>query len=273
MLEQLVSRPNPLLYFAVVFPLSLLAVWIGYRYASRDPADDEKSGWAFGLTQGAIFGLIVLVLGFSFSSAASKFEARRDLVVSETDAIRTAYLRAGFLPGAKAARFRALLIDYTSNRLQTYADVGDARAERRSLGNGDRLQRQLWDMATLTARLETRSPFVADLTRSVIDITDVSEQQEAALSNHVPRTVIGIVLLSTIIGAVLLGLTFGYAKSPNVLLAVLFCLLFSATVFTIIDLDHPQGGFVAVDIAPLQSSLEDMTSGRDARIVRGSGAR
>ena len=43
------------------------------------------------------------------------------------------------------------------------------------------------------------------------------------------------------------------------MLAVIFCALFAATVFTIIDLDHPQGGFVSVDIAPLQAALDDMT--------------
>jgi hypothetical protein len=53
--------------------------------------------------QAAIFALIALILGFSFSFAVGRFEVRRALVVSETDAITTAYLRAGFLTPAKSA--------------------------------------------------------------------------------------------------------------------------------------------------------------------------
>jgi ABC-type transport system involved in cytochrome c biogenesis permease subunit len=113
----------------------------------------------------------------------------------------------------------------------------------------------------------TRSPFFVDLTRSVIDVIGVSQEQEAALNNHVPRAVIGIVILCTLIGAFLLGLTFGRAKWSNGVLATMYSLLFSATVFTI-DLDHPQGGFIAVDIAPLRSLLRDMTNAPSARLIR-----
>jgi hypothetical protein len=260
MLDALGARPDPLVYFIALFPLSIVALALGYAYAVRyGKGQNEKSEWAFGLGQAAVFALIALVLGFSFSLAAQRFEARRALVVDEADAIYTAYLRAGFLPAARTVRFRRVLIEYASTRLKTYAAVSDVSAERRSIANGESLQAQLWAMAAGAARRDPRSPFYVDLTRSVIEMTDLSEEQEAALKNHVPGPVTGIVLLSTIVGAVLLGLTFGRAKAPNALLSAIFCLLFAATVFTIFDLDHPQGGFTSVDVSPLQSALDDMT--------------
>lgn len=269
MFEQLASRPDPILYFVAVFPLSLLALVIGYRYASRfDMAQSEQAAWAFGVAQAAIFALIALIVGFSFSFAAGRFEARRALVVTETDVIRTAYLRAGFLPETKSARFRTLLVDYVKNRLQAYRDVGNAPAEKRSIERADELQGLLWAIAASTARRNPGSSFYVDLTRSVVEIIDVADQQQAALNNHVPRPIIGIILLCTLSGALLLGLTFGRAKAPNALLSVLFCLLFTATVFTIVDLDHPQAGFISVDITPLQDALEDMTSAPSERLIR-----
>lgn len=123
-------------------------------------------------------------------------------------------------------------------------------------------------MAASTARRDPRSPFFVDLTRSVIDLIGVAEEQEAALNNHVPLVVIAIVIMSTLVGAFLLGMTFGRVESPNVLLGAIFCLLFAATVFTILDLDHPQGGFIALDVAPLQATLDDMTSTPSARLIR-----
>lgn len=253
------DRLNPLIYFVAILPVSLIALALGYRYAARFAKNaSDKEGWAWGLGQAAIFGLITLILAFSYSRAAERFEARSELVVSESNAIGTAYLKAGFLPAAEATRFRSILIAYTRRRLDAYASVGDVGAERRAIDNGKTSQNQLWLISANAARRDSRPAFV-DLTRSVIDVMDAAEQQEAAFNNHVPGVILGIVVFSTLIGALLFGLTLGRASHPNALLAVIFCLLFSATVYTILDLDHPQGGFIGVDVSPLQATLSDMT--------------
>jgi uncharacterized membrane protein len=259
------TKLDPLVYFIAVFPISLAALALGYAIAARfGKTENEKAESAFGLGQAAIFALIALILAFSFSFASQRYEARRALVVNEADAISTAYLRASFIPeAASAARFRDLLIEYTRTRLQTYAEVADVHAEVRSTDKTKALQAQLWTIASDTARRNPRSPLVADIARSVDETIDVSEDQSAALTSHVPGPIIGIVLLCTILGAWLLGLTFGRAKAPNAMLAAIFCLLFAATVFTIIDLDHPQGGFIGVDIVPIQTVLNDMLRDRN----------
>ena len=67
MFDILAEKPDPILYFIVIFPLTLIALFLGYLYAYRyGKLGPDKSGWAFGLAQGAIFGLIALILGFSF---------------------------------------------------------------------------------------------------------------------------------------------------------------------------------------------------------------
>lgn len=262
------DRPNPLIYLVGVLPISLVAVALGYRYAARyGKSVNDKEGWAWGLGQAAIFALITLILAFSYSRAAERFEARSELVVSESNAIGTAYLRAGFLPTAQATRFRAILIAYTRRRLDAYASVSDIGAERRAIANGKTLQGQMWVISLSAARRDTRTALL-DLTRSVIEVMDVAEEQSAAFNNHVPAVILGIVVLSTLIGAFLFGLTLGRASHPNVLLAAIFCLLFAATVYTILDLDHPQGGFIGVDVSPLQATLSDMA--RDSAIAHNS---
>lgn len=266
MLNILSEGPDPLVYFIVLFPATLVALALGYltayRYVKQAP---DKAGWAFGLGQAAVFGLIALILGFSFSYAASRFEARSNLVVDEASSIWSTYLRAAFLPHEQAKLFRKILVDYTRTRLKVYAEVRSMRAVDESLAHGRVLQGQLWGIASSAARHDY---YYMDLTRSVIETIAVSDRQEAALNNHVPRAIIGIIFLSTLVGAFLLGLTFGRAKAPNPVLAILFCLLFAATVYTIIDLDHPQGGFIGVDVAPLRDILADMTNAPESKLMR-----
>jgi hypothetical protein len=259
MLYNLTTRPDPIVYLIAVLPLSLAALALAYMFAARySRAENEKAESAFGLGQAAIFGLIALILAFSFSFAAERFEARRALVIKEADAIGTTYLRGGFLPSGEQTYFRQDLIAYTTTRLETYANVSDVLAEERAIERGKLLQARLWAAASDAAHNDPRNLWYSNLANSVNVMIDVSEEQTAAFNNHVPRPILGLVLLCTIVGAVLLGLTFGRAKAPNAPLSVIFCVLFAATIFAIIDLDHPQGGFISVDVAPLQATLDDM---------------
>ncbi|HVS45126.1 MAG TPA: hypothetical protein VMS32_00465, partial [Verrucomicrobiae bacterium] len=259
MLDTFFLESDPFVFLIVLLPLTLVALALGYGLTIRyGKPQDGHAETAFGLGQRAIFGLIALILAFSFSFAAQRFQARHDLVVNEAEAISTTYLRADFLPAAQRSRFRRSLIAYDKTRLETYADVSNALAEGRATDRGTALQTQLWAIASGAARGDPRNPFYNALTSSMNETIDVSEQQAAALDNHIPSAIIGLVLFSIIAGAALLGVTLGRAKSPDVILAIFFCLLFNATVFTIVDLDHPQGGFIHVDVAPLQATLDEM---------------
>jgi hypothetical protein len=255
----MLDRLNPLIYFIAMLPFSLFVLALGYRFAARyGKGTDDKEGWPWALGHAAMFGLISLILAFSYSRAADRFEARGALVVNEANAIRAAYLRAGFLPTADALRLRNVLIAYARTCLDVYAAVNDAAAERRAIEKSEALQDQLWTIASGVARRDTRRTFL-DLSGSVIEIIDIGERQTAAFNSHVPGVIIGLVVLSTLSAAFLFGLSLGRANAPNAVLAAIFCLLFSATFFTILDLDHAQGGLIGVDLAPMQSTLRYMT--------------
>ena len=60
----------------------------------------DSAGEGVGAIEGAVFGLMGLLLAFTFSGAASRFEGRRQLIVDEANAIGTAYLRLDLLPSA-----------------------------------------------------------------------------------------------------------------------------------------------------------------------------
>ena len=61
-----------------------------------------------------------LVIAFTFSGAASRFDHRRDLTVEEANDIGTAYLRIELLPEAARGPLRDKFREYVDARLQTY---------------------------------------------------------------------------------------------------------------------------------------------------------
>ena len=256
MIDAFASRPHPLLILIVLVPLALIPLIIAYLLTVKNAKDDTDQGEAaFGLGVGAIFGLIALILGFSFAFAAERFEARRALIVQEAIAVGRVDLQADFVPKAQQAPFRKLIAAYAQARLESYEDLSDVRAEGAAV---ERASDLLWRVVSDDARSDTRNLLYNTLVASVDEMGDIAEAQRAAVNNHVPAAIVGIILFATVAGSVLMGVTFGRAKSPHPVLSTVFCLLCAATVFTIIDLDDGRRGFIRLETAPLQSTIKDL---------------
>ena len=71
---------------------------IGKRYYSMEESEHHRGNRI--LVESAIYGLLGLLIAFTVSGAANRFDARRTLTVQEANAIGTAYLRLDLLPAA-----------------------------------------------------------------------------------------------------------------------------------------------------------------------------
>ena len=63
-----------------------------------------------------MFALLGLLLAFTFSGAADRFDHRRSLIVEESNAIATAYSRIDLLPQAAQPKLRAEFRRYVEAR-------------------------------------------------------------------------------------------------------------------------------------------------------------
>jgi hypothetical protein len=83
------------LVFAVTFVICLFAgilllLEAGRRFGIRRKHDREEEGAGFGAVEGAVFGLLGLLIAFTFS--ADRFNARRTLIADEANAAEAAYM-------------------------------------------------------------------------------------------------------------------------------------------------------------------------------------
>jgi hypothetical protein len=81
---------------------------------------------------------IGLLIAFTFSGAAARFDARRHLVVEEADAISTAYLRLDVLPSDAQAQLRDKFRRYVETRRAVYRKQDMPRSQRLSERNARR---------------------------------------------------------------------------------------------------------------------------------------
>jgi hypothetical protein len=104
-------------------------------------ARDPVGARAGAVVNGAVFGLLGLLVAFTFSGAANRFDTRRQLVVEETHAIGTAYLRLDVLPATAQPALRARIREYLDSRLAAYRAMPDLAAFRAGWRTADSRRR------------------------------------------------------------------------------------------------------------------------------------
>src|SRR5687767_933197 len=127
--------------FLLTALLVLLSLEAGFRLGRwRRAVSSQESDAPVETMVRSMLALLIFILAFSFSLAASRYESRRQMFLDEVNTIRTAYLRAALLPEPPRADMRALMREYVAVRLKAF-EAGDfARAIPRS----EELHARLW---------------------------------------------------------------------------------------------------------------------------------
>ena len=259
MIEFLAYGSAPFVLFLFVALVNFLLVAFGSASGRRlATGENDRADAAFGVAQAAIFSIAALILAFSFSLAAARFDARRGLVVDEANAIGTTYLRGAYLPSGEIGKFRSLLGSYTRARLDAYAYNPNMRARLESESRSLAMQDDLWAIASSAGRADPRNVQLGLLTQTLNDTIDVSAKQKEALTNHLPDAIVGLILIVTFAAAFTMGVTFGRENASNWSMAIAFSVLFAVVVTAIIALDRPQRGLVRVSLLPLQRQFDSM---------------
>ena len=115
--------------------------------------------------QGALLGLVGLLLAFGLSLAVSRYENRRSNVVSEANAIGTTYLRAQTLPEPIRSRSLDLLVRYTRTAISLSDHVPGSSEAREAAAAEERLQRRLWRLAERLSSWRRRPARPASMSR------------------------------------------------------------------------------------------------------------
>ena len=117
---------------------------IGQWRAARDP---DAPRVEVGAMDGAVFALLGLLIAFTFSGAASRFDTRRQLAVEEANAIGTAYLRLDVLPPDAQPALREQFRQYVDARIATYRSFPDLSAVKTEMARAVTLQGEIWAQA------------------------------------------------------------------------------------------------------------------------------
>ena len=230
-----------------------LGVFLGHRV--RHLSDDLKE--PFGVLQGALLGVVGLILAFGLSLAVSRYEHRREVIVDEANTIGTTYLRAQTLPEPIRTRSLTLLVDYTERALRLSKTIPGSDEAKAAIEAEDKLQRRLWALGGQALDAEPVASAPRLYIETLNEMIDAQSTRVAALNNQVPIAVFVLELLGA---ALALGLLAAYLAilGRGVLAVALASLLVSFLLLVIADLDRPTRGMIRVPDTALENQLASM---------------
>ncbi len=234
------------IFVAVLLAGMLVCLEIGRRLGR--PALAETGGKeGLGVIEGAVFALLGLLIAFTFSGAATRFENRRHLIVEEANDIGTAYLRIDLLPADSQPEIRDLFRRYVDSRLDTYRHAAHATLATQYLRASQDQQNEIWQKSVAAAGRSpntTASMLLLPALNSMIDITTV---RTAATEDHPPNVIfimLGMIALAT---SLMAGFEMAGSKRRSWLHIAGYALIMTVAVYVILDLEFPRMGLIRVD--------------------------
>lgn len=215
---------------------------IAARHRGRDTREDHRDASA---AEGAVYALLGLLIAFTFSGAASRYETRYQLVVDEANTIGTAWLRLDLLPASDQPPLRDLFRRYTEARIaHARTPVHDQTIKATTVA----LQEQIWSHATRAARGSGEIAPITVLLPALNEMIDITTTRERAKWLHPPAAVFAMLGVLTLVSSLFAG--YGLAgKSRHWLHTIGFAAVLTLALFVIIDFEFPRFGLIRVDAA------------------------
>lgn len=237
-----------LLFAGGLFLGILLFLEVGRRIGAQRIAKGH-AGTRPGIdaAEGAVFALLSLLVAFTISGASSRFEARRQLVAQEVNAISTAYLRLDLLaPDARSA-LQGLFRNYVDSRIETYRKRPDTEAGQAEWVRSVTLQSEIWTKAVAATRAQDQ-PHVAILLMPAMNaMIDITTTRAVAAQTH-PPMIVFVLLSGLALGCSLLaGFGMASGKSRSWTHIIGFAAIMTITVYVIIEIEYPRLGLIRVD--------------------------
>ena len=249
-----------LVFSSVVFALAMFVgmlafAEVGRRVARRRAAHDPDGAWhGTGVVDAAVFGLFGLVIAFTFSGAASRFDTRRNLIVEEVNAIGTAYLRLDILPVEAQPGLRDSFRRYLDSRIQVYRKYPDRAAVAAELENVKRAESRIWTQALAAER--DSAPAARLLLPALNQMFDISTKRTMAMNMHPPTAIYAMLFGLALIASMIAGYGMARAESRAWFHVIGFAAVVAIVAYVILDIEHPRLGLIRIDA--LDRALVDL---------------
>ena len=220
----------------------------GRRLGLRRAALDEAGARAgLGAIEASVFTLLGLLIAFTFTGAAGRFDHRRNLIAQEVNAIGTAWLRLDLVEPTARAALQEDFRTYLDQRLDAYGVAARDREQAfAKLAQANATQQRIWNGAIAAAQAEPGKPLAIGLLPALNQMFDIASLRTMTLQMHPPAIIFIMLGLLALLGALMAGYGMSHGRRSWIHIAV-FALVMAGSVYIIIDMEFPRLGIIRVD--------------------------
>ena len=232
----------------VILPLIFISMMIIYILAHLLSGvlrgrcgEPETQETVDGFVVSGVFGLMALLMAFSFSLAIGRFEERRADVVEEANAISTMYSRLALLPTDVRTDLETDMREYTRLRVNWAEAQTRAELERRTKiadAVGDQIGNKLFNYLG-SGPQDTRVPTLVGAYNAM---SDIAATRHAVRLAKLPGGVLFLLAVFVFGSAAVLGFTMHTRKTRSIAGSSIVIALLALAFCTILDLDRPARG-------------------------------
>ena len=245
-----------LLTVGVLFVSMLVVQEVGRGAGRRDrQGATDPSRLESGAAEGVVYGLLGLLIAFTFSGAAARYESRQNLIVEESNAIGTSWLLIDLLPASAQPPLRDRVRRYVEVRIEDSRTAWGTDGTARSV----RLQSDIWSTATAGARASGEDAPPSVLLPALNEMFKIRTMRERGKSLHPPVGVFVMLAVLVLIASLFAG--YDSAVKPRHWTRTLgFAAVLSLSLFVIIDYEFPNFGLIRINA---DSMLVDLRRSMD----------
>jgi hypothetical protein len=227
-----------------------IGAWLGRRLA-RQQREAPSSKF-----DDAILALLGLLLAFTFSMSLSKHEQRRQMVVSDSNAIGDFSTCVSLLKEPYRSQLHALLRDYVEKHLA----LADASADRATFERIlDELQEMQGRMQALMGQaVDAGTPVTIPLVNTFNELTSSHAARLSAIRDRLPPSIVLVLALAAVLAMFQVGKHHAVKGERHRGASLGFIALVCLVVWVTLDLNQPYRGLITVSQDPYRRLLSGM---------------
>ena len=240
-----------ILFAAGLFGGVLVCMRIGWRVGRKRLLALGEDGQAgLGALDGAVFGLMGLLVAFTFTGAAARFDSRRSLVTEHVNAIGTAWLRLDLLAEPEREKARDGFRRYVDTQLEIVGNSGNSGSDdavRAGMARLSSIQQEIWEILIQAAKNDKTLPLSQVVLPPANEMFDLSTTRYMTAHQHPPVAVFLMLGLLVLVSGLFAGYGMAKAERQSALHLFGFAAIMALSVYLILDIEYPRLGIVRID--------------------------
>ena len=199
-----------------------------------------------GPLEGALLGLLSLLLAFTFSQSASRYDTRRTLIIQEANSIGTVIQYSDMYPDSMNRLLKTDLEQYVDVRISYYGVVDDHKIDK-LLSEAVKISNRICKRVQFA--LNNQPNIVRDnqMVPAVSAMIDFISTRDASRLAKVPNLIYYLLIILTVLGSFIVGYSKKEHKNDWIIL-LLYSAMTTMTIFAILDLDRPTTGIIQTSV-------------------------